>query len=62
MAQNTLLKARKDGYNEAARELRQQIFDYLETLYMDEDLERGSERAVAILEITQQLSEKLKLK
>jgi hypothetical protein len=62
LAQNTVLKARQDGYNEACQELRQQILTYLEKKYMDPAVERGSERGEAILEFTRDISAMLKMK
>lgn len=62
MAKNPILKARDDGYNEAARELRQSILTYLEEKYMDPEVERGSERGNTILEMTRDISAILKVK
>lgn len=56
MAQNIVLKARQDGYNEAIQELRQKLLTKLEEMYMDPKVERGTPYAEAVLEVTRQIA------
>lgn len=62
MAINPVLKARQDGFNDAAVQIRKVVLDYLEAKYMAADTERGTPRAEAILEITRELTEIVKVK
>jgi hypothetical protein len=50
----------KNGKQQSVTELRQEIMEYLHVMYMDDNVERDSVEAKAILAITRKLSEKLK--
>lgn len=57
---NVILRGIAQGKREGRAETKKEVLDLLETFYLSNDVERGSERGKIILEIASKISESIK--